>query len=253
MTRINRIGASTAICIAVIVVIAIVWAKVPSPLTDAIHQNTIGNSEGFPLGVPTSYDWYTGRVGAFGSTPPSNFTAMTGWGQVYPETGQPIVPATIQISGFQTWLRLTNGTWVKAQDQVTNGLMGAHYSADFHGDTVAMAKTVQPDGSVTFDAPTSGYNDHFYQGDRGVYTAGTVDGVFVIANMKASAGRFIGNFGADWWLDKSAPYVVVNGVQANSPGVGMSNWLKLTTSYRTFYFTSLTEPQLQANLPPPLR
>jgi hypothetical protein len=178
---------------------------------------------------------------------------MTGWGQVYPETGQPIVPATIQISGFQAFLRLTNGTWVKAQDQVTNGLMGAHYSADFHGDTVAMAKTVQPDGSVTFDAPTSGYNDHFYQGDRGVYTAGTIDGVFVIANMKASAGRFIGNFGADWWLDKSAPYVVVNGVQANSPGVGMSNWLKLTTSYRTFYFTSLTEPQLQANLPPPLR
>src|SRR6185312_11106492 len=87
-----------------------------SALTDAIFQNTLGNSEGFPLGLPTSYSWYGGWNPYGVLTPPSDFSAVTGWGQIYPELGQPVVAGNIEMTGFQTWLHLTNGTWVEAQN-----------------------------------------------------------------------------------------------------------------------------------------
>src|SRR6476661_5854465 len=72
-------------------------------LSDVIYQNTPGNSEGLPLGVPSSYSWYNGSTGHTGSTPPSNFTAVTGWGQVYPEAGatNDSNPANVQDANFQ--------------------------------------------------------------------------------------------------------------------------------------------------------
>jgi hypothetical protein len=54
-------------------------------LSDVINQNTPGYSEGHGFGVPTSYGWYDGYYKPEGNdAPPSNFTAVTGWGQVYP-------------------------------------------------------------------------------------------------------------------------------------------------------------------------
>src|SRR5260370_1956960 len=60
-----------------------------SALTDAIYQNTAGNSQGYPLGVPTSWSWYSGTDTVTGNTPPSNFSAVTGWDTVYPQARAP--------------------------------------------------------------------------------------------------------------------------------------------------------------------
>jgi hypothetical protein len=105
------------------------WRTRVTALTDAIYQNTPGNSEGYPLGVPTSYGWYQGDTAYTKGTPPSNFSAITGWGQVYPEAGASTAAnasADVQIAGFQTWVHLTSGGWVKVQDQATDSIRPQH-------------------------------------------------------------------------------------------------------------------------------
>jgi hypothetical protein len=227
-----------------------------SALTDAIYQNTAGNSQGYPLGVPTSWSWYSGTDTVTGNTPPSNFSAVTGWGQVYPQAGAPTdsnPSASVQIANFQTYVHLTTGAWVLVQNQSTDPISGAHFLANFSGNsTVAWNETTLSDGSVSVDAPQSGYNDHFWPGARGTYAPGTVDGVFVEASMKTNDPNenLVANLGADWWLNSSASYV--NGF-SNNPGAGMSDWVKLTTQWQSLYFTSLSPQQLQADPPPGLQ
>jgi len=229
-----------------------------SALTDAIYQNTVGNSQGFPVGVPTYYSWYGGSDTVPGNTPPSNFSSVTGWGQIYPEVGAPVDTnpnLSVQIANFQTYVHLTSGGWVLVQSEATNSIGGAHYLADFSGNSsVPWNETVLPDGSVSVDAPQSGYNDHFWPGARGSYAPGTVDGVFVEAQMKTNDpnANLIANLGADWWASTTAPFVYQNGVFVNNPGAGASDWVKLTTSYQNLYFTSLSAAQLQADPPPGL-
>ena len=208
------------------------------------------------MGVPSYYSWYSGKTGS-ASAPPSDFSAVTGWGQVYPEVGAPVDsnPASVQIANFQTWVHLTTGGWVEVQDESTNSIGGAHYLADFSGNSsVPWSETKLPDGSVSVDAPQSGYNDHFWPGVRGTYAPGTIDGVYVQANMKTDDpnANLVANLGADWWRSSTATFLYQNGVFVNNPGVGASDWVKLTTNYQTLYFTSLSAQKLQADPPPPL-
>jgi hypothetical protein len=226
-----------------------------STLTDAIYQNTAGNSQGYPLGVPTSWNWYQGWNPDGQLTPPSNFTAATGWGVVYPEAGAPAdsnPSASVQIANFQTYVHLTSGAWVLVQNQSAEPITGAHYLADFSGSpSVAWNETTLSDGSASVDAPQSGYNDHFWPDQRGTYASGTVDGVFVEASMKTNDpnANLVAELGADWWLNSSAP----SDDFANNPGAGSSDWVKLTTQYQSLYFTSLSPQELQADPPPGLQ
>jgi hypothetical protein len=124
------------------------------------------------------------------SPPPSNFSAVTGWGQIYPEVGATAYsnPSdTVQIANAQTWVHLTTGQWVLVQNQATDQIAGASFLADFSGNSnIAWQETVQPDGSVTVDPPATGYNDHFWPNARGTYTPGTVDGVYVQMDMRTN-------------------------------------------------------------------
>jgi hypothetical protein len=224
-------------------------------MSDVITQNTPGESEGHPAGVPTYYSWYGGTNTTPGNTPPSNFTAVTGWGQIYPEAGAPAYSnpnATVQIANAKTYVHLTTGEWVLVQDQATNQIAGAHYVADFSGDAhIAWHETVLPDGSVTVELPPIEYNDHFWLNNRGTYAAGTVDGVFVQMDMRTNDPNvhLVANVGADWWLDATAGFV--SGF-SNNPGAGMSNWVDLSTEWQTLSFYSLSTSQLLADPPPPL-
>jgi hypothetical protein len=225
----------------------------PTALSEAIYQNTPGNSEGYPEGL----SWDTGIYGTRTLTPaPSGFSALTGWGVVYQQAGAPVSPNaasdTVQIANFTTYVHLTNGTWVKVQDQAQVGINGAHYVADFSGDAnIPYRQQTLPDGSVSIDAPPAGYNDHFWPKVRGTYTPGTVDGVFIEANMKTNdpSANLVAQIGADWWLNSTAPYI--DGF-ANNPVVGGNNFIKLTTEWKTLYYTSLSPQQLQADPPPGL-
>jgi hypothetical protein len=223
-------------------------------ISDLIKQNTQGQSEGFPLGVPQSYSWYQGWNPGGQLTPPANFTAVEGWGQVYPEVGQPVsTTADVQVANAQTWVHIKQtNQWVLVQNQSTLGLTGGHFLADFTGNSAtAMPATALPGGGTSFDAPAAGYNDHFWYGSRGTYAAGTVDGVYVQMDMKVTDpnAHLVAMVGADWWRDASAPFLPDH---STNPGIGGSNWGDLSTQWQTVGYYSMSTTQFEANLPPPL-
>lgn len=226
-------------------------------VSDIIKQNTIGYSEGSPVGVPPSYDWYSGLYKPAGyAAPPAGFTSVTGWGQVYQMAGAPAYSnpnATVDVANAKTYVHIrATGEWVLVQNQADNQLDGAHFVTDFSGNSaIAMAIGAQPGGGAALGTPPAGYNDHFWPSARGVYAAGAVDAVYVQMDMRVSDPnlQLIANVGADWWRTDSVGYVAG---MTNNPGAGMSNWVELSTQWTTLGFYSSTTAQFQADLPPPL-
>jgi len=222
----------------------------PSALSEAIDQNTRGKSQGYPAGL----SWDKGVYGTTALKPaPSGFSALTGWGVVYPEARAPVSPNaagnTVEIAGFTTYVHLTDGTWVEVQNQRRGGISGGHYVVDFSNDThIPMSQQALSDGSVSVAAPPAGYNDHFWPTVRGTFKPGTVDGVFVEARMKTNDPNphLVVQIGADWWLNSTAEYV--SGF-SNNPVVGGNNFVKLTSQWQTLYYTSVSPKELAANPP----
>jgi hypothetical protein len=230
---------------------------ITAPMLQTLVQNTPGYSEGFPLGVPGYYAWCRGsQQPRESSKPPPDFTAVTGWGQVYPKAGEPAYSnpdGSITIANAKTYVHLnTANEWVLVQQQMPDTIRGAHFVSDFKPKpVVAMTISEQPDGSVAISIPPPGYNDHFWIDQRGAYPAGAVDGVYVQMDMKTNDAnmKFVANVGADWWRDATAEFV--DGFN-NNPGVGMSNWVELSTQWSTLRFTSWSKSRLLADPPPPL-
>ncbi|MBR1156022.1 hypothetical protein [Bradyrhizobium sp. JYMT SZCCT0428] len=227
-----------------------------TPLLDAIFQNTPGQSEGYAVGVPRGFAWCGGWYKPAGdSPPPSNFTAVTAKGQIYPKEGARAFSGKdgITIRNAKTYVHLsTTREWVLVQDQATDEITGAHFVADFSPNAgKPMKLSSQPDRSVVISAPPAGYNDHFWPAQRGKYAAGSVDGVYVQMDMRTNDPnmKFVASVGADWWLDASAG--VLSDVVTVS-GAGQSNWVELSTRWSTLRFYSWSIAQLQADPPPPL-
>ena len=208
-----------------------------TPMADAIFQNTPGQSEGYALGVPKDYAWCSGsyKTAASGSPPP-NFTAVTGKGQVYPKEGAHAYLSTdgITIANAKTYVHLsTTREWVLVQDQATDEITGAHLVADFSPKAgMPMRLEAQPDRSVVIDAPPAGYNGLFLLAKRGTFAAGSVDGAYVQMDMRTNdpTMKFVADVGADWYLDAS---VGAGPDLANISGAGLSNWVELTTQWST--------------------
>ena len=225
-------------------------------VSDAIKQNTLGLSEGFPAGVPRSYNWYKGWNPDGLKTPPADFTAVTGWGQVYQRVGAPAHSnpnATLEVANAKTYVHIkATGEWILAQDQATNPINGGHFVTDFAGNAaIAMKLSAGSGGSAVFDAPPSGYNDHFWPSARGTYAPGTVDVVYVQMDIRVTDpnSNLVASVGADWWRDANAPYVQDH---SNNPGAGSSNWVQVSTQWSTLAFYSTSTPQFQGDPPPPL-
>jgi hypothetical protein len=151
--------------------------------------------------------------------------------------------AQIQIQDFTTDVLLNTGQWIEVESQATDPVAGAAYVATYANNGTATTSG----GVVTANAPANGYVDHFYPETCGTFTPGTVEGAFVEAQMRTTdpSAELVGNLGADWWANSHAVY-------PNNAGAADSDWELLTTNWQTFYATSLTTAQLEANPPPGL-
>ena len=185
----------------------------------------------------------------------SRFHSGYGKGQVYPKEGARAYSSQdgITIANAKTYVHLsTTREWVLVQDQATDEITGAHLVADFSPNaSMPMRLEAQPDRSVVIGAPPAGYNDLFWLANRGTFTAGSVDGVYVQIDMRTNdpTMKFVADVGADWYLDAS----VGSGHDlANISGAGQSNWVELTTQWSTLRFYSWSTAQFLANPPPPL-
>ena len=223
-------------------------------IQDVLRQNSLGYSEGFPAGVPTNYNWYQGWSNDWRAqrTPPADFTAVTGWGQVYQKVGEPAYTnpnARVEVANARTYVHLkSTGEWVLVQNQPTNPIAGGHFVASFAGNGAISMPVTSSNGTASFAAPPSGYNDHFWNTNRGTFRAGDVDAVHVQMDMRVTDPNLnlIADVGADWWRNSNAPYLQDH---SNNPGVGSSNWVELTTEWRTLAFTS-SNAIFQADPPP---
>ena len=226
-------------------------------LSDLIRQNTPGNSEGFPEGVPPSYNWYQGWNDGGLWSPPADFSAVEGWGQVYPKVGAPPHAnpnAAVEVANAKTYVHIKHsGEWMLVQDQSKTQLTGGHFVSDFVGNVaIPMKATPLSGATISFDAPPPGYNNHFWYKARGTYPEGTVDAVYVQMDMRVTdpTVHLVAMVGADWWRHASAPYLDDH---SNNPGIGGSNWIELSTQWRTIGFYSMSAEEFRAGPAPPLR
>ncbi len=225
-------------------------------MSEIIKQNTVGFSDGYPVGVPESYSWYEGLYKPVGyNGPPGDFTSVLGWGQVYQKAGAPAYSNTnakVEVANARTWVHLkATGEWVLVQDQGPMQLEGGHFVTDFAGNAGSTMNVTNSGSTAQFAAPPNGYNDHFWLGSRGEYAPGTVDAVYVQMDMRVTDPNvsLVANIGADWWRTPSAPYV--DGF-SNNPGAGMGNWVELSTDWSTLGFYSSSTAEFQADPPPGL-
>jgi hypothetical protein len=220
-----------------------------------VKQNTLGQSEGAPVGVPRSYNWFKGWNNDGKKIPPADFTAVEGWGQVYQRIGADpysSLTSSIEVANAKTYVRLKGGGWMLVQDQTKSQIVGGHFVPSFQNNAGHPMTTVPRDGGViSFSPPASDYNDHFWFGSRGTYVAGSIDAVYVQMDIRVTDDKLdlIAMVGADWWRDGRAPYLQDH---SNNPGAGSSNWIKLSTGWSTLGFYSSTAVKLHADPPPPL-
>jgi hypothetical protein len=228
-----------------------------APALDAIAQNTPGRSEAFPAGVPSTYAWCSGAYRPpDNGAPPSNFTAVTALGTIYPTFGAPAYSspdARVIVANAKTYVHLrASREWNLVQDQSKDEIAGAQFAATSARNTaIEMKIEAQPNGEVIIDNPPPGRNGVLWIAKRGAYAAGSVDAVYVQMDMKATDPklRLVANVGAVWWRDQDA---AVEPGSASNRGAGNSNWLELSTDWSTLIFFSGNPSELRANPPPPL-
>jgi len=227
----------------------------PTPSLDFIAQNTPGYSQGFPAGVPKTYSWCNGMTKPPGNgEPPSDFTAVTALGSVYPKFGEPEYSnpdAKIVIANAKTYVR-TRATkeWTVVQDQSEDEIAGAHFATNASRNTASEMKIEPRDGVINISSPPPARNGTFWIVKRGAYAAGAVDAVYVQIDMKTTDPKMklVANVGAEWWRAPDAAYTL--GV-TNSQGAGNSNWVELSSDWSTLVFYSGSTAQFVADPPPP--
>lgn len=224
-------------------------------LTLAEQQNTLGFSEGLPKGLPSGFDWYNGYF-LWTSAAPAGMTAMTGYGHLWQAEGaiDATIPGLIMVRNTRAYVRLTaDKSWVQVQDQTL--LEGGHFIADYSTGATTALDLIDIGGGVwTMDGPALGWNNHWWPNPRGVYTADTVDGAFVIFEIRvtdpAAVDRIVAGAGIDWWLDADAEFLEDH--STNPAGV-IADWVLVTTDWKPVCaYTAASKADFELSLPPPV-
>lgn len=231
---------------------------IKTSLLDAISQNQRGQSEGLAAGIPPGFSWCGGAYKASDRVePPAGFTAVTAYGQVYPKLGskpRDSARATVEVANAQTYVHSrSDKKWVLVQDQSSTGISGAHLPADFsQRSSLELSVDQKPGSTVAISSPPSGYNSVFWPSSRGAFEESAIDGVYVRMDMRVvdSSMSYVANVGADWWRD---PFAMTTGQKLNNSSAGMSNWIELSTEWKTLHFTSWNAGRIESDPPPPLR
>jgi hypothetical protein len=222
-----------------------------------IAADMTGTNEGFPHGVPLSYDWANGPVVVMGNNA-TGWQAMTAWGLVYVASqGNPATNTRVNIRDVQSYfLQKSTGKWLLLQN--TNTPDGAAYLENFAGDT-SMRGDVrnEPDGTISVTAG-GGYNYHFYPSARATINPNDIGGIVTIFQARLivdnpslpddrNAAAYLAASGGDYYpaLTGSWP-----GNLSYNPGIASGKLKYVKTYWRFFSMTTMTAAQLQNNPPP---
>lgn len=214
--------------------------------------------EGFPHGVPKSWDWAKKPRLNMGNSP-KNFTALLAWGQLYTESnGNPALNARVQLKNLKTYIlsKKTN-TWKLVQD--TPHLEGAAFYESFtNNDNKPAEIRDEEDGSISVTAG-DGYNFHFWADERLDIDTADIGGIFTTAQARLIIddmnkpddrliARFVLSIGADYYLDKT----IVPDPPRTNKDAGIGRFKFVNIGWRSFNMTTVSEKELRDN-PPPIK
>lgn len=224
---------------------------------DVVFDMTLPNSangpDGFPHGVPDTWDWYGGPV-LHSPLPPDGWTAFIPWGVIYRDlTDSPDSNTRVSIRRIKGYvLDKTDSSWSLLSDGEAGG---SFYEEDISSNVSIPFSTrrVEPDSSVSAVIP-HGYTWHFFPDNRASIDPDRVAGLFAVYSARLildsasktddrAYARYLMQAGSDWWQSLSAPY------PANA-GVGGSRFDYITTEWSEITLTTLTGKELAQNPPP---
>jgi hypothetical protein len=213
----------------------------------------VGANEGFPHGVPLSYDWANGPVLAMGNNS-NGEQAITSWGVVYVAAqGNSATNTRVNIRNLQLYfLQKSSNKWLLLQNTSTPD--GSAYPEDFQGSYMQGDVRTESDGTISVTAG-NGYNFHFYPSDRGAINPNDIGGVVALFEARLIVGdptladdrstaQYLCSAGADYYPSVSGP-----GIE-NNPSVGNGKMKYVKIDWRSFAMTTLTQAQLESNPPP---
>ncbi|MGL5928283.1 MAG: hypothetical protein ACRCY8_05055 [Dermatophilaceae bacterium] len=193
--------------------------------------------------------------------PPSDWAAVTPWGQVY-ETreGNPATNTWVHLKDIGAWyLSKKDGQWHPWIDspEVTGSFYREDYADDDHIDDPKRIRDEAEGGSAV--RPGDGRNFHFW-GDpyRASMDPGDIAGIWtrfrarlVTADSAKPDDRHLAQFtacaGGDFWRSLTASWAAD---WSNNGGFGMGKCKLVTKDWRTFNLTTLTLEELRKNPPP---
>ena len=97
-------------------------------ISELIRQNTVGQSEGFPIGVPLSYSWYKGWNAQGQTIPPADFPLFKAGGKSIKKKEPPLTnhnPDAIveDVANAKTYVHVKQASkWVLVQDRIKNAI-----------------------------------------------------------------------------------------------------------------------------------
>ena len=234
-----------------------------SAIAQLIYDDMHLSHEGYPHGVPSSYDFAQGPIVRNTVSTVGDFQAMVGWGQVYEAIeGNPSVNTRVELKNFRTYyLSKSDNQWHELA-VVENITEGAGYVEDFSDDNQHAAPSdimrFEPNGHVS-TRPGSGYNFHFYtprtpmNPDDIAQMVSSCDARLIVGDPSGTDDRniakFVMNIGNDAWRTMDAQF---KSDYSNNHDMGMGRFKYITNEWRTFNFsTNISLSELQQN-PPPL-
>jgi hypothetical protein len=217
-------------------------------------------SEEHPQGVAPSKSYGNKPRLNMGNNP-RNFTAIEGWGQLYPSDRVGRVDgAAVEFKNFKVYiLDSIDGTWNLIQS--STGVDGAAYREDFaHDDHIKVPTYKAADGG-TIAALVDGRNFHFWPTTgRKPIMPDHIGGVFVTLMARLvpdpaspSPGdqwrdpHYVLSIGADYWLNSGAKW---DNLKTNDD-VGIGRFKMVRPCWSVFNMTTVSPDVLKTN-PPPL-
>jgi hypothetical protein len=240
-----------------LIIVCFSWQTSSQTTLDEIIGDMTLPHEGFPHGVPSSYDWYSKpRKGA--PEPGLGWTAAIAWGQVYEWAGgNPATNTRIQIKDLAMYyLSKKDNKWHLLQ---SSGLVsGANYVEDFAGDVNKPANIrVEKDGSISTTCG-GGYNFHFWPNTgRITIPVNDVAGCFVTVKARLviddaaksddrEKAKYLMSVGGDWWQSLTAPW---DNFKTNAD-IGIGRFRFITSEWKSFNMYSVPADSIRKNPPP---
>lgn len=229
------------------------WVYSLPDTAQQIAMDMTGLHEGNPHGVPTSFDWYYGPFVEMGNNP-AGATALNHWLNVYVDLSGTI-PANTRVNLRHSqvwWKRASTGVWTMGVNESRPEVES--YKEDYSGTPIAADTRNEPDGSLSVRT-TTGRNCHGYcpyprisipPADIGGIVS-VIQARLILHNTGGTDDRATSKYmveaGADYYPAPTGP-----GIE-NNPGIGGGKFKYVSTDWKSFCFSTLTEAELRSNPP----